>query len=179
MNDLSPEDRLVLDRLLTQLAGRLDGAIDFWTLVCLGHFPPDPREFILKNGDTMRALVIVTRGFLGSVPSSRARPIHDLLDRMAAACQKLQNAFLVLEQFRAVPLEEVRLATQAVAEVYGDLHESIRQFGEAVGLSISYWHNRKPERNEYFRKILDGLFNTFAHERETGALAASLTSVKT
>jgi hypothetical protein len=173
MKQLSPDDRLVLDRLLTQLAGRLDGAIDFWTLVCLGNFP-DGKGFLLKNSEALRSLVIVIGGFLPELAAAKARLVHTLLEQMGTACQRLQNAFLVLQQFRIVRLDEVRAATDVVVEVHANLRQLIWQLGEALGLSISYWKGRTPEREEYIRKILAGLYNQFAHEVQTGELAAAL-----
>jgi hypothetical protein len=172
--ELTPVQRTVLDRLLTKLAGSLDGAVDFWTLVCLGPLPTDRRGFLLEHCELTRALVLVAKSFLAEARLASTPEVHPLLVRLTASCQRLQAAFLALEQFRSVSLDELRSATETIAEVYNSMREAIRQLGDAIHLPVGYWQGRTPEREDYFRKILAGLFNQFRHERETGELAASM-----
>src|SRR6266852_4072938 len=128
---LSKDDRIVLDCLLSRLAGSLDGAVDFWTVVCVGQFPPGPRAFILQRSETLRALVVVVRLLLAEIQLDSFKLSDDLLQRMYAACQELQEAFLILAQFQSVSLEQLRSATEAVKAVYEDLRQAVRQLGQA------------------------------------------------
>jgi len=175
--DLTQNDRIVLDRLLSELLVRLDGALDFWTIVILSNAPQNPRDFVLHYSEIMRSFVVVTRAILGK--RHQADPIleRDSLDRMARNCQKLQDAFLVLEQFRTLRLDDVRQATIALAEVYTDLHEAIRQLGHTLGVAISHWQPQRQEQEHYYQGILRNLFDQFCYERETGASAAAVYSV--
>jgi hypothetical protein len=174
LNDLTRNDQIVLDRLLSEILGRLDGAVDFWTIVILSNAPPNPRDFVLHYSEILRSLVVVTRAILGKTHDADPVLERGLLDRMTSNCQKLQDAFLVLEQFRTIPLDEIRPATVAIAEVYHDLREAIHQLGQTLGLSISYWQSHGQESQDYHQRILGNLFDQFSYERETGDAAAAV-----
>src|SRR6516165_1241742 len=75
-NNVSPEQRLVLDRLLTKIAGSLDGALDLWTLVCLGEFPIDCRRFMAEKTETLRAFIVVAQAFLAEAGLADNAAIH-------------------------------------------------------------------------------------------------------
>jgi hypothetical protein len=62
--DTASADRIVLERLLTAFGSRLDGAVDFWTLVAIGHCVPDSRGFLLEHADRLRSLLIAAGEFL-------------------------------------------------------------------------------------------------------------------
>jgi hypothetical protein len=170
-NSASPEQRLVLDHLLTKIAGSLDGAVDFWTLVCLGEFSIDRRRFLVEKTEVLRAFILVAHAFLAEAGLADTAAIHRGIEAMKSGCEKLRTALFVLEQFRTTSPEEVRAATQSVSEVYRDLRESVRQVGQVMNLSISYWQERTPEREEYYQRILGGLYDQFCHARD-GAAAA-------
>jgi hypothetical protein len=159
-NVLSNNDAIVLDRLLSRLAGSLHGAVDFWTVVCLGDFLPDRRAFIVRQTEVMKALVIVLKSFLTEADKE---PIHGLLERISFRCEQLESVFLVLADIRAVGLEEIRLATTSLREVYTDLNEAIHQLSQAIGVPVSFWQNWTPERRSYFNNILEGLYDQFRH----------------
>jgi hypothetical protein len=173
-NNASPEQRLILDRLLTKIAGSLDGALDLWTLVCLGEFPIDCRRFMAEKTETLRAFIVVAQAFLAEAGLADNAAIHRNIEDMKAACEKLTAAFLALERFRTMSPEETRAATHAVSEVYCQLRECVRQVGQAMNLSVSYWQGRTPEREEYYQRILRGLDEQFSHAR--GNVTPSLAS---
>jgi len=175
-NDLSPNDRTVLDRLLTSLARRLDGAIDMWTVVCLGSLPTDRRGFLLHYGGVVQAFVAVTEAVTAEIPRARDEQVSHRLEAIAAGCRAFQNAFLTLECFRTLPLEEVRETTEKVATLYNQIREEIRQLGNHLGISLTYWEGRIPEREEYHQKILRGLFDQFRHELGVQPATASSTA---
>jgi hypothetical protein len=176
--DFSSEDRVVLDWLLTEIATRLDGAIDFWTLVCLDKFPFDRRGFLRKHGEILRSFLVVTEATLAKGQRADRESVRRCLGTMSAACEKLEQAFTVLEQFRTVPLDAVGAATEALKEAYNEIRDSIRQLGQTLGVSISYWQDRTPEREEYVQKILHGLFALFCNERGRQQSATPVSSSK-
>ena len=152
----------------------MNGAIDFWTIVILSNAPPNPREFVLHYSEILRSLVIVIRAILGKTHDSDPVLEGASLDRMTKDCQQLQDAFLVLEQFRTLPLDETRSATVVIAEVYHDLRDAIRQLGQTLGLSISYWQSHDKESDASYQRILDHLFDQLCYERETGIYSAAV-----
>lgn len=169
-NHLAPDDRLILDRLLSKLGSWMDGAVDFWPLVCIESLVPDRRQFLQYNGDSMRALVIVIRMLLAEAHRANDEPVATLLDRLTDLCQKVQGAFVVLEQFRTVPLQELRSATDALTEAYQDMHGAIAELANTLGFQPSYWPAHTAKWRDYFHKILVGLFDQLRHERESGRL---------
>jgi hypothetical protein len=168
---LSAEDRILLDRLLSKLAGALDGAVDLWTTVCIGSIPPDPRAFILRNSEVLHSHTVVVRTFLAEARLADQEPQHGLLSTMEIACTQLRNAFLVLADFRTVPLDQLRSATETVAEAHRSMREAIRQLADSLGFSLSYLQGRMPEQDEYLQQIRRGLFDLFCHERGVGQAA--------
>lgn len=89
--ELSADERIVVERLLTRLASRLDGAIDFWTLVCLGRAGPDPRGFLLHHGETVKSLIVVTEDLLAGTAQGSAESVRDLLGRLSANARRFQE----------------------------------------------------------------------------------------
>jgi hypothetical protein len=173
---LSDEDRTVLERLLTRLAGRLDGAIDFWTLVCLGRVAPDPQGFLQHHSEAVKALVIVIEDLLTATSQSSREEVPTLLGRMRADVRKLQGAFLALEQFRRLELEEIRSATMDIADAYNDLRDSIPRLADALSVSVSCWQSRPPDREAYYQGILHQLFDLFRDERANQSIEVSTPS---
>jgi hypothetical protein len=157
------EQRIVLDHLLSQTLGCLHGAIDFWTTVCIAQIPPDPRAFVLRHAEVLRSHVVVARTLLET--NQLATPERSQrMTSMYAACQKPQDAFLTLVDNRKRSLEEVRSATERVAKVYSELREEIRQLAHSLNVSLSFWERMTPAFEEYFQKILHGLFDQFRRE---------------
>jgi hypothetical protein len=171
---LSEEDRVVLRSLLTQVLGSLHGAVDFWTTVCLGQVPPDPRAFVLREAEILRSCVVVTRAVVGRTqPADPER--ERLLQGMYNSCQALQAAFLDLADFKNIELEQIRSATQTVGKAYMSLRQAIERLGLSLDLTLSE-KTMTPERAEYFEKVLRGLFDLFRDEREAGASSTPATT---
>jgi hypothetical protein len=114
--ELTSEDKIILDRLLSKLTGSLDGALDFWTLVCIADMVPDRREFILRQSEIQHALIVVIRALLAELGFSRKDRISDQLEQMAEGYQQLQNTFLILAESRTISREELRGATETLAK---------------------------------------------------------------
>jgi hypothetical protein len=157
------KNRIVVERLLGDLATRLNGAIDTWTLVCLGPMPVDRRGFLLENADRLRSLAVV----LGStVPTSfRESKLHGVLKEMIVECQRLGEAFLVLEKLQSAETQELRKATDAIRHGYDAIREGIAQVVHALGLQPPDALTLNPDRKAYFARILDGLFQMAMAER--------------
>ncbi len=162
---LCEEDRAALERLLSQIAGRLDGAIDFWTVVCLSEALPR-RAFIERHATNLQAAVAEVEAILRRSQAD-VGPVRGLLSELVGGCTKLRDAFLILAQHETLPQEAVRLATTALTEVYDDLRQAIREIGQAANVSVGYLENRTAEAQSHLCRILDGLYEQFRQQRET------------
>jgi hypothetical protein len=178
MKALTANDQLILDRLLSNLAGRLGGAIEIWTPVCLENLVPDRHDFLAENCDIMRSLAVVIRALLAEAGLANHEPVRSHLERMSVACQKLQTAFFVLEQFRQVPLEDLRSATEALTEVRRDLYGSVQELAQTLGFQVSYLARLSTESDEYYQRILRGLFELFREARTSKSQQAEVTPVR-
>jgi hypothetical protein len=169
MLSIPENERTTLDQALGHLSGRLNGAIDFWTLVCLGQFPPDPQGFIRKYGAELAAAVESLGVQLARPNLDRDAHIHDWFTQISAGCQQFQEAYLILAQFREVPLSEVQRAAETVGRIYADLQEWIRQLGTYLGVPLSYRKDgpKKSEREAYYQQMLNRLFDLFRQELQS------------
>jgi hypothetical protein len=151
-----------LERLLSDLAGRVEGVIDSWTLICLARDDQIAyrKDFLTNNSAQIRAQVDAIRVAVNEsgIASDEAEP-H--LKTMTSACQGLLSAVLVLADFRTRPLDEVKQAVAALAGSRASLHEAIRGLAQALGLEVAYWKKRSAEYHSTIQRILDGLFETF------------------
>jgi hypothetical protein len=165
-----PQDRAIVERLLGELAVRADGAIDFWTTVCL--YPeglrPVPEEFVTANREVLRSLAVCLRAILAEAGLADAVPVRDQVATLAAACRQLEEAMLLLARFRTVSLADIRVATQSLAAAHATLLATVRELGEALGCSVAYWGQRTPERDRYYQQILGGLFDLFRAAHPSG-----------
>lgn len=168
---LDDEDRILLQRLLAQVLGCLHGALDFWTVVCVGRVPPDPRAFVLRSAEALRSPIVVARTILEEMRMMDAGR-GQLLEKMYDSCQKLQDAFLVLADFQNASLEQIRSATETVSAAYTDLQDAVRRLARSLDLPDSSGERLSPEREDYFQRILAGLFDLFRQEREAAGLPA-------
>jgi hypothetical protein len=167
------KDRIVAERLLSDLATRLNGAIDFWTVVCLGPMPVDRRSFLLENTDRLRSLAVVLGSMVPtSFPESK---LQGVFKNMSFECQRLGEAFLVLENLQNAEAQELRSATEAIRQGYDAIRDGITQAVQALGLEPPGALTLNPDRKAYFARILDGLFRMAMAERSqvppTAALA--------
>lgn len=165
---LSLTDRTILDRLLTKLAGWVGGAIDTWSLLCISNMVPDLHNFLLEKCRLTRSLVDVTRLLLAEAGLVTKEPARALLPRLVSACNKLQDALLILEKFRTASLEEVQRATVALAEVRGEFLQAVQELGRGLGVEVAYLQGDTSKREEYFRYILENLCRFFQEARATG-----------
>ncbi len=113
----------------------------------------------------MHSLVIVLGELFKGTGWAQAQPVRNLFETLSKASERVQNAFLILEQFHTVPLAEVRRATQELVEGHNQFREAIRQLGQTANVSISYWQGWTAEREEYTQRVLHGLFDYFCHAR--------------
>jgi hypothetical protein len=172
---LSDEDRVILRHLLTQVLGSVQGAVDLWTLVCIGRIPPDPRAFVLREAEILRSHIVVARTIVGR-DRLADQGQHRLLESMYASSQELQDAFLILADFRRVSLEQVRSATETLSRVYTDLRKAVGDLAQSLNLSLASAARLTPEREEYYQRNLRGLFDQFRRERETAFLSTATAS---
>jgi hypothetical protein len=164
-------DQIVLDRLLSAIARRLAGAVDFWTLAAVGPWPGDAEGFLRHHSDILRSLIVATRELLGA--RAREEPCFALLTAMLEQHAQLERTLLALEQHRTLPLDEVRSTTQALADAYHHLDELLRQLGQALGVPITYLEKRTPDQEAHLRGILDRLFDICCAARHSHEPAAA------
>jgi len=167
VNAVSQGHDQTLDRLLTALANRLGGAVDFWTAVCL--LPPDApldrRAFVVKNLEELRRLLDEVRSALRDAGHAEEEPVRRLLRGMTEGLARLLQAFLVLVQFRTVTLEELRGATETLTEVHGSVLQAIQDLARVTGIRVSFFDNWTEERARYFQGILGRLFQLACEAR--------------
>ncbi len=167
MNIELGDGRATLERLLSQLAGRLDGAVDMWTLVCLGDIAIDRRAFIERHAAEMQALAVEAGALLRRAAPGDAAALDGLFEELTRENAKLRDIFVVLEQYQTIPLEAIHLATTGLAEVYDDLRRTLRTIGDTASVSAGFLE-RRPDQQAYFRRILDGLYEQFRQRRDAG-----------
>jgi hypothetical protein len=164
MNEtLSELGQNALDRVLSDLAGRLAGSVDFWTVVCL--FPPDTgfdrRGFVEAQSQVVRGLLDQIEVLLTETAAVGDEHVRGRVDDLAGACHRLLDAFGVLVAFQTVPLEEVRQSIATLAEAYSAAQVSIQSLAQAVGVEVSFFAKRRPDQDEYIQGILRNLFPLF------------------
>ena len=165
------QDRIVIDRLLSELGRRLDGAVDFWTVICLEGAVPERDAFLQKNCDILRSLVEVSRIVIGA--RNGRNGTGEMLDRIALDCQRLRSIFSVLSKFQQESLDHLRSASEDLDANYTRLSESFRQLGRMLDVPISYYNTRTPEAEQHCRSILDRLFDVFAQARSESEIISS------
>lgn len=164
MTNEQTKDQIVLDGLLTEMAKRLDGAVDFWTIICLSPTMQNRHEWLQEQLDRFRSLVVVIKSIWPrQTPTPEA---WALLKNLDEAYHKLDHSFLILERFQKEDLESIRAATEDLAEIHKSLPDTISKLGQTIGLEIGYLREKNLEREKYFQNILTTLFQRFCQERD-------------
>ena len=89
-----PIDRQAfLNQLLTELATRTEGALDFWTLLCLAPEFPDPAGFVRQQCELSRSLAVVIRSQL---PTAASEAVRGWADELRDGCDEWERAFFLL-----------------------------------------------------------------------------------
>lgn len=166
--DLSPNDQIVVERLLSQVVGRVGGALDTWTLVCLNHLVPSRHDFLTHHTEVLRALVTVVRAELAAFGRADGEPERRLLAELANACTDLGEAFSILERHEGVPAQEIRAATELLRRAYEATHASVRELARLLGIEVSYLKALTPDLDQYFQRLLNGLNDLFLQARSAG-----------
>jgi hypothetical protein len=163
IDTLSEADQHVLDRMLSDLAQRLAGSVDFWTIVCLA--PPDTgfdrRAFVETQSHAVRDLLDQIETLLAKTRAISDEQVRGHHDNLTAACHRLLEAFVVLVEFQTLPLSCIQNATLWLAEAYSAAQASIQSLAQAVGVPVSFFANRKPDQEEHIQGILGNLFTLF------------------
>jgi hypothetical protein len=162
-------DRLAVQRLLADLANRLNGPVDFWTVEGLGTMPIDRRGFLVDKSQQLQSVVVEITKL--ATASFQHRDLGPLLESMKAGCLQLEEAFLVLGRFRRVGLQKLHSATDSILRSYHGMHQYIIALVCALGLEDPEPVCLNAERKRYFAMILDNLFDTVRFERDAAAAA--------
>ena len=161
--NVTAEQATVLDWLLSQLASSAHGAIDFWTLVCLGQLP-NRREFLVQQCEKTRSLVLVLDVMLNQLAALEDDNLRVLVKEMLQDCEKLQRAFLSLSEFRSLPLDHLKGECETLAQVYHGVCDSTQRLSLLLDVPVAFWRDLSPEQETYYQAILRGLFSFFCQE---------------
>jgi hypothetical protein len=159
-----PIDRKAfVNQLLTELACRTEGALDFWTLVCVSPIAPDVPGFIRQHCELMRSLVVVIRSQL---PGNSSEAQQRAIEELRAGCDEWESAFLRLGSYRQHTHEEIVSAVQAIDRVHAQRVAAITELGRSLGSPVAHLEEQTDERRNYFRRILNTLPEVFLHARQ-------------
>jgi hypothetical protein len=153
------DSRLFLNQLLTDLARRLHGAIDFWTLVCVNPVAMDARAFIGEQSKILKALAADICAELArtqALPAARGAS-----ERIRRDCEAFEANFLLLADFRQHHSDEVRSAAEALKSLCTELIRTVANLGRTLGCPVSYLEQMGAERKAYYQRILDSLPDIF------------------
>jgi hypothetical protein len=154
--------RMTVECLLREVMVRLDGVIDFWTLVAIGRNVPDPNGFLREHGNILRSLIVVAQAILGGQADEKVASLFGTLTR---ELEKLLGAFLALERFRTLPLDDVRAATQALSAAYNGVRLGVRQLAVELGFGGLAAGDASQEKDAHLQGILQRLFELCCQER--------------
>jgi hypothetical protein len=179
----TPDNQANLDRLLTSLAFRLDGALDFWTVVGLmrDDLMAVRRGFLEKQAAGMRTASGDVETLTAQTGRAADETIRRCLDTLVTGCGNLLNAFLDLLQVRALPLSELRTSVDKVIDTWSVMHRALRQLGRRFGVEARYWREPQPEHQAYVQRIAGGLFDTIRltlaaeHQASASATGSAVT----
>lgn len=169
------EHETTLEQLLTQLASRIDGSIDYWTTLC---FLPegqglDLQGFLSENFALLRSLLAQIEQVINEHSPSQDN-IPGLVQQISDKIELFSGSFLVISCHRHCSVEEVRSATLQLAMAHDCLIKTIHLLGVACGIELTYWQRRTPERENYYNHIIRNLFQLTQEARNTGAIPQSL-----
>ena len=136
--DARTTDLQTIEALLAELAKRVDGAVDFWTLVCLSEEMASLSPgFLTKQFSSVRALIADIVAACGRLGPAHREVVPLRLARLAAVGDRLEQAFNVMARYRDVPRDELRAATDTLADTYAEVRNTVLQFGQVLGIDVS------------------------------------------
>jgi len=164
-----------LEKMLTELASRVDGAIDFWTTLC---FLPEDHGvdfdgFLNENSMILRTLVGQIEETISEL-KLRREDTSGLIPSLSAHLELLFNAFVTLGHHRKIAVKEIQLAVDQLAKSHDSLIQLIRNMSTLCDIELTYWRRRTPERELYYNRILTNLFALAQESCATGTIPQSL-----
>lgn len=150
---------LFLNQLLTDLARRLHGAIDCWTIVCIEPMGLDVRAFITEHSQVLKALVIVIDAELAPIQASPTA--YQAIERIREDCDALESDFLFLADHRQHHSGEIRLAVEELKQLWTELVQTIAELGRMLGCPIAFLEQMEADRKAYYQRMLDSLPDLF------------------
>lgn len=150
----------VLDYLLSELAQRLHGSLDIWTIVCSGEIVQSPHQFLQDQCGIMNSFIIVTKATLKS--AVREKTVSNVLSEITSGYKNLQNTFFLLENFKNLSSEEIHEIIDVLRNSYREVMGAIVKLGKIIDCNISYLDNLKHEHEQYYENIMQKLYVIFS-----------------
>lgn len=169
---LAPEDRKVLHQLLTNLYRRLNGLLDTGTGLCLAPGDstiPSP-EFIAKQAEVLRSLAVV----IESLAAGDASCVG-VAKKLVRSVREFDCALAILASSKALAPEQLRGATNSVADAYRCSLRLIAELGVVLGSEDAPWAKRTAEQEAYYEGILRRLYDLFIQARDESKNQPALT----
>ena len=141
---------------LTAVLKRLDGAVDFWTLVCLEEVVPDRHAFIQTQIDHLRGdLDELTRQLAATAVA------RDQVEWWATVCNTLELVFAILMRFRDCSTAERGSAVRLFSQVYQAAYQAARTAAAANQLAVDHLDRRTSDQDLFYRGVFDRLAGQF------------------
>jgi hypothetical protein len=155
---------LSLDRCLSELAGRIDGVLDFWTLVCLDRTMPHRHDFLNQQSAQLRQFAGEIRNLLADIPDELAAT-----DQLSRSVTELTESIRALSDYCDMSPETIRQRVEQFRQNYHEVMDMIKMLGRQHAGQVSYFQKQTTDAEEYFHRILSNLEYLFlqAHEKCT------------
>jgi hypothetical protein len=145
-----------LPESLSAVLRRLDGAVDFWTLVCLEEVVPDRHAFVQTEIDHLRCdLNELTR----QLAVTAAAPGQ--AEWWGTVCDTLELVFAVLMRYRDFSTTERGSAIRLFSQVYQAAYQAAHDVAAANRLAVDHLDRRAPDHDHYYREVFDRLTDQF------------------
>jgi hypothetical protein len=154
--------RPALPERLEVLARRIDGAVDFWTTLCLA-----PEMAVEARRTFVREQCRGLESRLEELRSQLAGPSPPELSELGREARQLCDLFEVLVDHPNRTLGEVVNSVRGLLALQARWHDTLKRLARTLGYELSYWDNLSPEQKAYRQWIVDSLESLFIDNHPT------------